>query len=459
MPVASRKIKFFSLRNIHQLPQYHKLSTEQQFALRVVGTVLPFRVNNYIADELIDWDNIPDDPIYQLTFLQKDMLLPNHFNRLASLLKKGASAEEICEVTQNIRLMLNPHPAGQLSMNVPKLNDEPVQGLQHKYRETCLVFPSNGQTCHSYCSFCFRWPQFVAMDDLQFATDESKRFQEYLRVHHEITDVLFTGGDPMVMSVRNLEKYLLPLLEPEFEHIQTIRIGTKSVAYWPYRYVSDKDSDDVLRLFERIVRAGKHLAIMAHYNHWREMSTPIAQEAIQRIRATGAQIRTQSPLIRRINDRPEVWAKMWRMQVRLGCVPYYMFVERDTGAHHYFSVSLYQAWKIFQAAYTRVSGLARTVRGPSMSAWPGKVAVEGVAKIHNEKVFVLTFLQARRSELCKRPFFAAFDPEATWLDDLRPAFGEKQFPFERVLQDAGIRKFPEAQTRRRQKKFGAFLAN
>jgi L-lysine 2,3-aminomutase len=245
----------------------------------------------------------------------------------------------------------------------------------------------------------------------------------------------------MTMSARKLATYIDPLLKPDFNHIQTIRIGTKSAAYWPFRFVTDGDADDVLRLFERVVAAGKHLAIMGHYNHWRELSTPVAQQAIRRIRSTGAEIRTQSPLIRRINDDPEVWVRLWNDQVRLGCIPYYMFIERDTGAKHYFAVSLARALDIYRQAYQRVSGLARTVRGPSMSAFPGKVAVDGITEMYGEKLFVLSFLQARNPDHVKRPFFAHYDPKATWLTDLKPAFGRRRFWFEeelRVRQGARI---------------------
>ncbi|MDJ0516490.1 MAG: hypothetical protein QNJ74_09625 [Trichodesmium sp. MO_231.B1] len=131
-----------------------------------------------------------------------------------------------------------------------------------------LIFPTAGQTCHAYCTFCFRWPQFVGLDDLKFATRESGIFQQYLQKHQEVSDVLLTGGDPMTMKAWQLALYIEPLLEPEFDHIQTIRIGTKSISFWPYRYVTDEDADNTLRLFEKIVQQGKHLAVMAHYEHW-----------------------------------------------------------------------------------------------------------------------------------------------------------------------------------------------
>ncbi len=121
---------------------------------------------------------------------------------------------------------------------------------------------------------------------------------------------------------------------------------------------------------------------------------------------------------------------MWNTQLSLGIIPYYMFVERDTGARHYFEVPLARAWEIYRNAMQRVSGLGRTARGPSMSSGPGKVEIQGVTEIHDEKVFVLRFIQGRDSDWVQRPFFARYDPKATWLDQLRPALGERRFFYE-----------------------------
>ncbi|MEH2278151.1 MAG: hypothetical protein V7K40_26045 [Nostoc sp.] len=139
--------------------------------------------------------------------------------------------------------------------------------------------------------------------------------------------------------------------------------------------------------------------------------------------------------MRGINDSSQVWIQMWQEeQVRLGCIPYYMFMERDTGAKHYFEVPIIRAWEIYQTAIQKVSGLARTVRGPVMSALLGKVAVDGVTEIYGKKVFVLSFLQ-RDPNWCKRPFFARYDEKATWLTDLVPAMGEKEFFYENKLKE------------------------
>jgi KamA family protein len=413
-----------------QIPQLQKLPEADRVAMQAVAAVLPFRVNEYVVDELINWDNIPDDPMFQLTFPQPGMLAGDDFSRMAELFATGASKEKIKEAARSIQFRLNPHPAGQKELNVPHLGEEAVPGVQHKYRETVLFFPSAGQTCHAYCTYCFRWAQFVGLEDLKFAGKESGVLVKYLQAHPEVNSVLFTGGDPMVMKTKVLRRYIEPLLDPKLSHIESIRIGTKALAYWPFRFTSDEDSDYLMRLFEEVRAAGKHLALMAHYSHPREIETEPAQEAIRRVLSAGAVIRCQAPLIRHVNDTSEVWSRMWRLQTRLGMVPYYMFVERDTGARHYFEVPLARAYKIFNEAYSQVSGLSRTVRGPSMSATPGKVLIDGITQLQGEKVFLLKFLQGRNPDWVGKPFFAKFDDEATWLDDLEPAFGEDEFFFE-----------------------------
>jgi L-lysine 2,3-aminomutase len=422
-----RKFKVHGERTLERIPQVAGLSEERRFAMRVVAQVLPFRVNTYVLEHLIDWDRVPEDPIFQLTFPQPEMLQEEHFRRVADLLRAGAGKGELREVVRGIHRELKPHPAGQLSLNVPVLDGRLLWGLQHKYPETVLFFPKQGQSCHSYCTFCFRWAQFVGNSSLRFSSRGGDDLQRYLARHREVSDLLLTGGDPMVVRTKILRGYIEPLLDPGFDHLQDIRIGTKALSYWPQRFVTDPDADDLLRLFERIVAAGRHVAIMAHFSHWREMEPAMVHEAIRRIRDTGAVIRSQSPVVAHINDDPAVWETMWRRQVRLGIVPYYMFVVRDTGAKRYFEVPLVRAWEIYREAFSRVSGLSRTVRGPSMSAGPGKVEVQGVAEIEGQKVFVLRFIQGRDPDWVQRPFFARFDPAATWLDELKPAFGERFF--------------------------------
>jgi len=332
--------KSYSLRNYIEIPQIENLSRGDKKVIEIIGSILPFKTNNYVIDKLINWENIPNDPIYTLTFPRKEMLKPEHFDKVEQLISSGKDKDIINNAIYNVRMELNPHPAGQ-KHNVPKIDGIELTGVQHKYRETVLFFPSQGQTCHAYCTFCFRWPQFV--------------------------------------------------------------------------------------------KSGKNLAIMAHFNHPIELSTNEVRDAMQRIRSTGAQIRSQSPLLKHISDSSAVWADMWGKQVNLNCIPYYMFLARDTGAQHFFEIPLVDAWEIFRNAYQRVSGVCRTVRGPSMSATPGKVQVLGISEVNHEKVMVLRFLQGRIPDWAARPFFAKYDNKAVWLSQLKPAFGEEKFFFEEEL--------------------------
>ena len=439
------KYKSYTLRNYKEIKQLSLLSKEDLKSIEVVGNVLPFKTNNYIIDQLIDWNNYKEDPMFHLTFPQKEMLSKENYKIVEDAIDNRLSDKELFDICYNIREKLNPHPAGQQCLNVPLYNGNMMSGVQHKYRETVLFFPSSGQTCHAYCTFCFRWPQFIGDKKLKFAGKESQDLAVYLQTHHEVTDLLFTGGDPMTMSSKVFKKYLDSIWKViDKTNIQTIRIGTKSLSFWPYRFVTADDSKEMLDIFKMIVDKGINLAFMAHFNHPVELSTPIVKEAIKKIHDTGAQIRTQSPIFKHINDDPDIWAELWRKQVNLNCIPYYMFMARDTGAKEYFEIPIVEAYDIFREAYSKVSGICRTVRGPSMSCTPGKIMVSGVAEVNGEKVLALRFIQGRNPDWVATPFFAKYDKNASWMSELKPAFGGKFF-FEDEMEEIYHQKYSDCE--------------
>ncbi|RZL74387.1 MAG: lysine 2,3-aminomutase [Rhodococcus sp. (in: high G+C Gram-positive bacteria)] len=403
------------------LPQLEKFTEQERHEMRVVAHLLPFKGNNYVLEELIDWSSAPDDPIFRMTFPAREMVPPRIYDLVSDALLNGVDRKQLQAIAQKGRQDLNPHPSGQREHNVPLLDGEPVPGLQHKYRQTLLVFPSQGQTCHSYCSYCFRWAQFVGDADLKFAAPGPGQMIDYLRGHREVTDVLLTGGDPLIMSTPVLARWVTPLLAPDLEHVTNIRLGTKALVQWPYRVTSGPDADELLRLIEACATAGKSVAIMLHVSHPRELESAAAAAAVARLRSAGATVRAQAPIIRHVNDSPQAWATMWRQMVRLGIQPYYTFVERDTGASSFFEVPLARALTIYQQAQRAVSGLARTARGPVMSATPGKIAIDGETVVNGERLFVLRLLQARDEALAGTLFFAGHSESAVWIDQLTPA--------------------------------------
>ena len=203
------KYRNYILRNYTDIPQLSSLSKDEKEAIEVVGQVLPFKSNNYVVEQLINWNNVPEDPIFTLTFPRKEMLSKNHYSQVKKLLYADDEPGLKNKVNE-IRMELNPNPAGQ-SYNVPALDGIRLHGIQHKYRETVLFFPSQGQTCHAYCTFCFRWPQFIGMNELKFAMKEAGLLHKYLLTHTKVTDVLFTGGDPLTAKANIISAYMSPL--------------------------------------------------------------------------------------------------------------------------------------------------------------------------------------------------------------------------------------------------------
>lgn len=406
------KFKSFTIKDLELIPQIKLLSEKQVEEIKVVSEIYPFKTNNYVLNNLIDWKNVPDDPIFRLNFPQKGMLTDEHFDQIQW--SRRLQREDHAELVKQVRLTLNPHPAGQTYLNIP-FDDEGqrIEGIQHKYRTTLLFFPSHSQTCHAYCTFCFRWPQFVNDPELKMQAKELTPLIQYLKRNPQVTDVLITGGDPMVMSPRVFAMYIDALLE--VKSVQTIRIGSKSLSYWPHKYVTDPEADEMLKIFRRVISSGRHLAFMAHFNHPAELRTEILEQAVYNVRQTGAEIRTQAPLLRNINNDAATWSTMWAEQVRLGCIPYYMFLPRDTGAQHYFAESLQQALNIYRGAIQSICGLGRTVRGPVMSITSGKVEVLDV----EDGCYSIRYLQHRLPEMTYKIFRAKPKvAQPKWFDDL-----------------------------------------
>ncbi len=414
----------YNSRNYRDIEYMNYLPEEAKKEIDIVSSVIPFKTNNYVTDYLIDWENYQQDPIYTLNFPKKEMLTADQYERMLKV-KDGRHSElEIKKTIYNIRMEMNPHPAQQMT-NVPVLDGEELTGAQHKYRDIILFFPSQGQTCHAHCTFCFRWPQFTKDLDLKFSMREINKIIEYIRRNEDINEILFTGGDPMVMSPSELTKYVDALLESGVKNLENIRFGTKSISYWPFTYLPEfnPEANDILQLFRKITDSGFHLSLMGHFNHPNELDNEVVQQAIHNIRETGAEIRTQSPIIKHINDNSNDWARMWKTQVRLGMIPYYMFVERETGPYDYFSIPLAEVYQIYQQAIRESGSFAKTVTGPVMSADKGKVHILGVvdSPIDGNKYFMMQYARHRDYRKTFKPFFMHYHPKATWVDQLSEA--------------------------------------
>jgi L-lysine 2,3-aminomutase len=400
-----------------------------------VSHILPFQTNNYVVERLLDWDKVQTearDPLYNLNFPVGEMLPAEVLAEFRKYVTEGADPMHIAKRAAEVRETMNPHDQGQFTeLNLPRMDGELLDGVQHKYQQCCLYFPRDGQQCLGTCAYCFRWGVLNEAMEGNFSSVGRDKLHEYLRRTPQIRDLLITGGDSMSLPASVLAGIIEPLLDnPNFEHIRAIRLGTKTLTYWPYRFLTDPDAGDMLKLFEKINKSGKTVAIMAHNSHYQEWKTPEAEAAIAAVKSTGSVVRAQSPIVRTINDSAECWSRMWQRQVSLGVVPYYMFIPRETGPMDYFRSTLDHALTCYTDAIALNSGLARTARGPSMTINPGKLGLMGKETINGEETFVFKFFQARKPEWMHKVFFAKFDPNATFFDQLVPAFGEKKWFFE-----------------------------
>ncbi len=116
VPDGGRRFRAYSAKHLDALTARAGLGEAERLAVRAVGAVLPFRANAYVVDELIDWGAAPDDPLYRLVFPQADMLPAADVARIAALLARGAPEPEITAAAHEVRMRLNPHPAGQLAL-------------------------------------------------------------------------------------------------------------------------------------------------------------------------------------------------------------------------------------------------------------------------------------------------------------------------------------------------------
>ncbi len=387
------KFKSYSNSTFKNTDYYHRLPKKEQEVFDILSTVFHFKVNNHVLDNLIDWKNIPNDPIYKLVFPRKEMLPLVDYEKLKRLFKIGLDTKTRIQFVQQVKNKMYPE-VKHSSTSFPKENGTIIQGAYRNFPTVLNLFPNPMvKTCHAYCSYCFRW---VAFDNNEAQkktgyTDPNAPIA-YLKKHPEITDVLFTGADPLVLNAEGIKRFIDPVLE--LESVKVIRLNTKSLAWWPYRFTTDKNADDILNLFRHIISKGKHLSFCSHFTHARELENDVVKEAIKRIKSTGAVIRCQGPMIAGINDRPEDLTAMWNAQVSLGLVPYYLFVEANHNSESCFRIPLSKTLEIFQEAQKNATGIARTVRGPVFMNDLNRVLLDGTVNINNEKYFVLKSLQS-----------------------------------------------------------------
>jgi len=353
------------IRYLTRLEQIEQLSEQERTELKKVAERFPFRCNDYYLS-LINWDD-PEDPI-------RTIIIPK-FHELEKWGRLDPSDEESYTI---------------------------MPGLEHKYNSTALLLVSN--VCEGICRYCFRKRVFI--DSQRAYLRDPAEAMRYIKEHKEITNVLLTGGDPLVLATSKLENIVRQLRE--IEHVQIIRIGTKMPAFNPYRIIEDPA---LLEMISKYSVEQKKIYVMTHFVHPREL-TDVAIKGVNLLQKAGAILANQTPLIRGLNDNPLVMAELLAQLSFIGAVPYYIFQCRPATGNKAYTVPIEEGYEILEQAKSLVSGLAKRARYV-MSHATGKIEILGKSK---EFVY-LKYHRAADDRDSGR--FLAFrsNPNACWFDD------------------------------------------
>jgi lysine 2,3-aminomutase len=228
----------------------------------------------------------------------------------------------------------------------------------------------------------------------------------YIRQHREITNVLLTGGDPLVLATSKLDNILHRLRQ--IDHVRIVRIGSKVPAFNPSRITND---ETLLKTIRKHSSPRKRIYVMTHFVHPREL-TDQAVEAVGLLQNAGALIANQMPLVRGLNDNPDVLAELLGKLSFIGAVPYYIFQCRPALGNKAYTVPIEEGYTIIEQAKARVSGLAKRARYV-MSHASGKIEIIG----KTEKL--VYFKYHRAADYADSGRFLVFkcNPDACWFED------------------------------------------
>lgn len=356
-----------SICTVEQLRKLMAVTPKEERQLRHIIAKHPMRITRYYAS-LIDWSD-PDDPV-------RRMAVPH--------------ADEL-DVT------------GSYDTGGEKLSAK-MPGLQHKYAQTALILSTN--RCAMYCRYCFR-KRLVGLP-----TEEvMRRFGDaakYIENHTEITNVLLSGGDPLILPTAMIERFAERLTS--IDHLRYIRIGTRVPVTFPARILEDPD---LVRIIRKHSRPMRKLHVVTQFNHPCEL-TDVAVRSVDRLLGAGAVLSNQTILLKAVNDKPDILAELQSKLAAVGISPYYVFQCRPVKrVKRRFQVPLARGYRVVEDARRMLDGPSKRFRYV-MSHRSGKIEIVGVSggevyfKYHQARV------PSNLGKFFKRPL----TDTAGWLDDL-----------------------------------------
>jgi lysine 2,3-aminomutase len=361
-PRIGGRIMEENICTVRELSTYVDLSLEEERRLEQITQRHPMRVTSYYMS-LINWED-PHDPI-------RKMAIP--------------SMEEFC--------------LEGLYDTSGEAENTKLQGLQHKY-----ILATN--RCATYCRHCFR-KRLVGLPSEEII----KRFEEaarYIKQHQEINNVLISGGDPLVLPNKIIEKFLSTL--SKIPQLKFVRFGSRTPVTFPSR-LEDKE---LLEILKRNSLHNRRLYVVTQFNHPREI-TEQSISAVGNLIQSRVLVNNQTVLLKGVNDSPETLANLQNRLVSTGVSPYYVFQCRPVKrVKHHFQVPLRRGIEIVEKAKTMCNGLSKRFKY-IMSHKTGKIEILGI--MHDEMYF--KYHQAKDRENLGRMFKLKIDEKTGWLEEFK----------------------------------------
>lgn len=361
-----------NVNSIDSLKNYIELTDDQEKVLRDVVDEHPMNIPRYYLS-LIDPTD-PNDPVRKMALPSED-----------ELIVAGAMGE----TTQD--------PYGDDKHN--KGN-----GILHKYPYSALVVATD--YCSMYCRHCFRKAIVGLPNDK--TVENFQKAAEYIREHKEITNVIISGGDPLLIGTKRIIKMLECLVD--IDHINYVRIGTRTPVVYPMRFF-----DDELMEYLKEFNKKKTLYLPTHFNHVNEISED-ARKAVLRIREAGITVNNQAVLLKGVNDSAEDIENLMNGLVKIGVNPYYLYQCMPVSrVRHHFQVPLKQGIDMVDKAKERLDGYAKRFKF-IMGHDIGKIEIVG--RIDDKLILKHIHSRPEEPDMASKMKIMKLDDNAGWLDDM-----------------------------------------
>lgn len=361
-----------NINSIDKLKQYVELNNNEEQSLREVVDKHPMNIPRYYLS-LID-HNDPNDPIKKLAYPSEEELV---------------IAGDMGETTKD--------PYGDDK-------HDKGNGVLHKYPYSALIVATD--YCSMYCRHCFRkaivgLPNNKTVENFQNALT-------YIKEHKEITNVIISGGDPMLIDTPKLKKMLDGL--KSIDHVNYVRIGTRTPVVYPMRFF-DEELMEYLKEFNKV----KTLYIPTHFNHVNEI-TPTAREAVLSIREAGITINNQAVFLKGVNDTVEDIENLMNGLTSIGINPYYLYQCMPVSrVRNHFQVPLSKGIDIVDEAKTRLDGYAKRFKF-IMGHDIGKIEIIG--KVDDKLILKHIHSRPEKPEEASKVKIMKLTDTDGWLDEM-----------------------------------------